>query len=292
MLAMSVANPPADHYMCPLCLMLFDRDELGSDTLTFEHVPPSSVSGRKLVLLCEPCNSVTGSGLDNHLKRYDNLVRFGTASAVPLPGIIRVAGVSNRGQVCYDGTTWFLNGVPRQNRVSEREAFGAAISAAGNDTVIDLTVGVVVDERRALLAWTKAAYLAAFAVLGYRYVLQDAFDPLRAALKTPDVGGFEPVVFHSRSQTSTEMRLITIGQPEWLAGCVGLIMGSFVVILPPARALPNFFEAFTAVHRQHASDSFSFVSSQYSEPIVARLFVMDRWLAEPMYQIEVAPAVR
>ena len=62
------------HYMCPLCLTSYYEDDLSQ--LTFEHVPPRSVGGQRLVLTCRVCNEQASGkdGIDTHAKRRENVL--------------------------------------------------------------------------------------------------------------------------------------------------------------------------------------------------------------------------
>ena len=43
----------APHYVCPICVEGFVREDVANGTLTEEHVPPEALGGRGLILTCE-----------------------------------------------------------------------------------------------------------------------------------------------------------------------------------------------------------------------------------------------
>lgn len=55
-----------DGYVCPLCLRVFEKQHLHTN-LTFDHNPPRALGGKSGVLTCKDCNSKSGIQLDAHL---------------------------------------------------------------------------------------------------------------------------------------------------------------------------------------------------------------------------------
>jgi hypothetical protein len=58
-------------FICPLCLHGFTVESLNQsypNPLTIEHVPPKSVGGKPLMLLCKKCNSTQGYSLDQAIQ--------------------------------------------------------------------------------------------------------------------------------------------------------------------------------------------------------------------------------
>lgn len=54
--------------LCPICLKEFGESDI-EDSLTEEHVIPSSADGRITTLTCRSCNSASGSEIDSHFAR-------------------------------------------------------------------------------------------------------------------------------------------------------------------------------------------------------------------------------
>ncbi|MFA5816346.1 MAG: hypothetical protein WC865_12065 [Bacteroidales bacterium] len=55
-------------YICPLCLNGFEEstlDQKHQNPLTLEHIPPSSLAGRPMILTCKNCNNKSGEKLDH-----------------------------------------------------------------------------------------------------------------------------------------------------------------------------------------------------------------------------------
>lgn len=60
-------------YVCPLCLTAFSERALTDvvdpqERLTYEHVPPESVGGKRMLLTCGACNSDAGTEIDGHMR--------------------------------------------------------------------------------------------------------------------------------------------------------------------------------------------------------------------------------
>jgi hypothetical protein len=161
-------------YMCPLCRLLFSREALVTKILTGEHVPPDFFGGRELVLTCTPCNNDDGSDLDARAEELERMVAVlrGSPSAVAR---IKVHIGENilRGSIENQKLT-----LPK--KINSPDAIKAV---AGNwdggqwgfDKRKDADAG-------ARCSWIRAGYLVLFAALGYRVVLDPAFDSVRAQI--------------------------------------------------------------------------------------------------------------
>ncbi|MCP4383135.1 MAG: hypothetical protein GY798_17215 [Hyphomicrobiales bacterium] len=234
-------RPPAG-YVCPLCLGLFTREQLDAGELTDEHVPPKAVGGNPLVLTCVSCNGASGGLFDESMADEEKLRTFGTPqSAGPLPGSVSFRGIRNNGSIDFDGERWKMLGDPGQNNPETLAAHTESLKHLDAGSSLELRLSLKANPRRARIGWARSAYLAAFAVYGYRYVLQPALDPLRAALEDPDNSAFDPVIFRTTGESELDPLIGEVTAPQFLAGCRAAVFGPRVVLLPPWGASQDWF---------------------------------------------------
>ena len=73
-------------YACPQCaecdetkgrytIELFPRAAIENGDLTAEHVPPESFGGKELILTCASCNHTSGSRIESHGRKRENLAQ-------------------------------------------------------------------------------------------------------------------------------------------------------------------------------------------------------------------------
>jgi hypothetical protein len=238
-----------DAYACPCCLHAFGRDALNDGTLTAEDVPPKSLGGRPLLLTCAPCNSRAGSALDAHAERADAHLDFvqGTSSR-PLRGTITTAGVPLIGEAASaaDGITFV--GVPKANRPGQPgkviDVLDAAETPHASPTTITFTSHELWSPQASDISWLRAAYLAAFAVLGYRYIANADLDPVRAAFDEPHTFPSPIPVRTEPHEPRTRRELFVVTEPAWLHAIVVRI-GRHTVFLPARFPDPDFFDRIT-----------------------------------------------
>ena len=247
-LAFLGGNPPP-HYVCPECaepdesgrtyrIRLLPRLALASGDLTAEHVPPKSFGGRPLVLTCKSCNDFAGHQLDAHARKRENpgdallgATRKPSRVAVTM-GEHTVAASLEVDQGMLDLTIPPL----RKNANDPRALppFWEALrhSAAGQPTLHLAFSGDLHEPRRARVSWLRHAYLALFAVAGYRYIFQPGLGIVRRQIKEPDVEHI-PLFLAALPEHRpwTEKCIIHVHEPEWLR-CWAVQFGSYLVFLP------------------------------------------------------------
>jgi hypothetical protein len=239
-------TPPAwACYVCPLCLIGLPREAVEAKLLTDEHVPPGRLRGRAIVLTCKPCNNRSGGWFDRHMLMGERVRTFGTPLTTgPLKVTTYHDGVPNRGEAHFDGDAWRIFGIPQQNHPDHTKAAIAAMSTLTDGSTIQMRLHAWHDRRRDGLGWMRAAYLAAFAALGYSYVTQAVFDPLREALADPAGSPFQPRVWGDaalRGRPLDAQLGIIDGDPR-LDQCIVAIFGSRIVYLPPFGGPLDFFD--------------------------------------------------
>jgi hypothetical protein len=241
-IACVVSPKPPEAYVCPLCLNFCTSEQLDAGLLTDEHVPPEAVGGKPLVLTCVSCNGASGSLLDEAMTDEEKLRTFGKPHTLgPLPGSVTFEGVRKNGSIRFDGETFVMLGDPGQNNPATLAAYTESLERFGSGSLMELRLHVKANPWRAGIGWMRSAYLAAFAVYGYRYVLQPAFGPLREAIADPDSAGFDPVILQVPDGEALDPLMVQVTAPASLAGCRAVVFGPRLILLPPWRAREDWF---------------------------------------------------
>ncbi len=209
---------PSQWYACPCCLGLYATNAVASRVLTIEDVPPKALGGRPMLLTCKWCNNTAGSELDAH-------------AAVQTLGDSLARGIDTEQWV---KATSHANGIPLRGKARVAAEFEAAVSAYGSSNPgpgLSVTVHTSFDDARARLSLIRAAYLAAFAGLGWTYILRPALSPVREQSRAPDVQIIKPYLFRDPSTPSTRRGILVVSDPPELAA-VAVTIGEFTVFLP------------------------------------------------------------
>lgn len=260
-IACVVSPRPPEAYVCPLCLNFFTREQLDAGVLTDEDVPPKAVGGKPLVLTCVSCNNASGSLLDEALTDEEKLRTFGKPHTLgPLPGSVTFDGIPNNGAIRFDGETFVMLGDPGQNNPATLAAHTESLERLRSGSSMELTFRVKGNPRRAGIGWMRSAYLASFAVYGYRYVLQPAFGSLRAAIADPDSADFDSVLFQAPDEGALDPLIAEVTAPAPLAGSRAVLFGPRLILLPPWRAPENWFATLRERVTKDAAESLTLVS--------------------------------
>lgn len=272
---------PPQSYACPLCRAAFTLADLEAKVLTREHVPPASIGGREMVLTCRRCNNRAGSTFDAHLERAEALRRFGTDDPLrELDMTLTIDGIPNRGTMYAGPGGILITGNPKQNHPDDVTAitnrFGE-LANAGHP--LHLTFRDTFHPRTAQLGLVRAAYLAAFALLGYAYVFRAPFDPIRAALAGEDDEALVLPVLNRSDGTNQDRSIGLVSEPNWLAGAVLVGIGRTMIVLPPVDS-PGDPIAELAARRDHSPEDLhgTFTTSPAWEWPSGPLHGYDRWL--------------
>ncbi len=213
---------------------LFPADGLGS-LLTFEDVPPKHSGGRPLVLTCRACNSTAGHKIDAAAHRVERSIRT-LAGQEPTRGWLHVGDDEVPAEI--DMT------VAGTNRIT---MLGGSPSALGRMAAYfeDLTRVPITSEpfrlsfsltdpnhRLARVSWLKSAYLALFALLGYRYAMHPFLGPVRHQIQNPEQEHLGPFSLRlPQPLPFSECRVFRLATPE-LPVCWGVQMGPILIFLP------------------------------------------------------------
>lgn len=221
-------------YVCPSCLVAYNEKALDDRMLTREDVPPKSVGGRKIVLTCKTCNDRAGHEIDWHAHNESELMGFLTREKADMRAHLRTATghVPIDFKVNPDGMQMIM--VPNATRQSESDAVTTDFSrAALPDGWQDFTFNIEFPSfspPRAATSWLRAAYLALFAALGYRFIFRRELDVVRARIANPELP--DPATFRViQHQATPEPMLIRIEEPDAFRSYV-MFYGRNVVFLP------------------------------------------------------------
>jgi hypothetical protein len=229
--------PPAgDYYACPVCLVVYPQAAVTARVLTIEDVPPKALGGRPMLLTCVRCNSSAGTNLDAHAAQKaiaDAFVRGIITPKVRATSYIDGIPLRGTAQSTEDGIS--LVGVPRQNDPRIEAAYMRALDSLANDKDashrFSFTVHTRFDEARARLSYIRASYLAAFAGLGWPYILRSIMQPIRDQLKSPKPQLLETYIFRDPDSPRSTKRLLLVNEPDELR-CVAVMVGEYGTFLP------------------------------------------------------------
>lgn len=169
-------------YICPLCKNVFDILEL--DKLSVEHVPPHSVGGKGIVLTCKDCNNQAGADIDKALHtelQSTDVSRLNNKMNAHLEiGPYRV-----NGQYSQNGNqiSCFLDN--KRNAPGVVDAAMNYLIESGGHYQVSVNVPMsdkprdIEGSRFALL---KSAYLYAFSIMGYPYILNNVIEQFRICM--------------------------------------------------------------------------------------------------------------
>lgn len=238
----AVTKNGAGRFLCPLCLEWFSD----LDDLSLEHAPPKSLGGRHMAVTCRDCNSRSGHTVDAELRRAETLYEFGSRSMTkPMSATARYGDVAQRSEIIFGPEGLSIAGVPKQNHPDTAAAVTEALRAAANDKDWSMTLSLPTpDFRKAAIAWLRAAYLVAFATLGYRYVLHEELDPVREQIRDPDAEILSRYCLVT-SSSPDERRIVSVEEPHELAS-IAVLAGNRTILLPTPTS-PGTYERLAAL---------------------------------------------
>jgi hypothetical protein len=228
---------PDGGYACPCCLVAYGRGALADEprTLTEEHVPPELAGGRELLLTCAQCNNASGRVWDIHASRHQHLhdAVLGR-SGDSVQATLTIGDFPVRGRFDGSGAVPSFKYVPEVNDPAVATAAGAFLEQIiGAGMEIEFQVGYTrrIDGDAAAWSWIRSAYLAAFAVYGYRFALLRVLEPVRLRLASPQPAPAPQLVVEVPSMPSGPPRMFLVREPEHLRGLM-VSFGRVRVFLP------------------------------------------------------------
>jgi hypothetical protein len=239
---------PTPDYLCPLCLTRYPRGALDERELTWEHVPPESQRGRRLVLTCKPCNDRAGYGPDAHVAGREAAIVAMRAIVGQSEGVIRgkarIGEHTVRVQIRSNSKEKGIEVIGKVNSPASMASFNQAMEdlAAAPETAlreIHLSAQKGYHPRRALIGDLKTAYLATFASFGYTYILQPGMEVIRSQIANPDATIIEQWWIGDKLMDRHELQLAVAESP---VGCVMVSLHRSTVLLPIGMPAEKLYE--------------------------------------------------
>lgn len=177
-----------DVYVCPLCLWGFERDQIND--LRREHVPPSALRGQVTTLTCADCNHDAGP-VQAHAAARAEWKRFASnQDGATQTGRVTGEGYSVTAEMTWRDGAFFVLVDPERSNPAAHQRLLDVLPASGEGASPQFTFEGAVGfaRERAQTSQLRDAYLAAFATLGYRYILWPGMDDVRRRINdaTPD----------------------------------------------------------------------------------------------------------
>jgi hypothetical protein len=216
---------------------LFQPDRIAE--LRVDHVPAEQLGGDRLVLSCEPCNSNSGAIFQSEMKKRDNPAAA-LRGELPRPHPVRVTLSTGAtiNAVLSGGPDGGhrIEVVERANSKAAQNLFTQQLQAAARSGSTDWSVNLDFPRDRhhsvaAHVGWLREAYLVAFAVLGYRYILDPALNSVREQLAQPREELIPVFTIQSPEKSPSERKFLGVTEPEWLRS-VAVQFGRRTVFLP------------------------------------------------------------
>jgi hypothetical protein len=223
-------------YMCPCCLQLHPRSA-ALIALTREHVPPDKLGGNELLLTCFDCNNRSGSTFDKDAKTQNDVENL--INGVDTSRVMRIRstaeGQTFKGSAQRTKTGIQIFGRRGAERNEEQKQYFAALDqmVENADETPDVRFQFV-DKFfpwRTLVSWTRSAYLAVFAALGWTFIFQPETNPIRVQLMDPDNYSM-PRIIAPNPTAQIHTRLIQLTSEPVDLKSITVLIGKYVVFLP------------------------------------------------------------
>lgn len=181
-----VSPTPPDSIFCPICFRVFDRSMMSY--LSLEHVPPKSLGGKVRTITCTECNNKAGAHLEGHLT---NSVKF-TGFLQGVPGAeFNATYTVNGSDFPLQATVrhpnphnWHLIGDPKRTKPGEIERAEAKLREDTEDACFTIHFEPFIPSRSDI-AVLRIAYLWAFSVFGYSFLIDRNLEIIRQQINSP-----------------------------------------------------------------------------------------------------------
>ncbi len=182
-------EPVVDGIMfCPICLRIFSREDLKHGDLTLEHIPPEKLGGKVRTVTCRKCNNYAGTELDSHLVQKSRLDTFSSGNSdYPIKAKVTVNNVVALPiDLTFDENRGYLMVPPVRVRKKSPEQVEAFTQELQEDisTILNISFNAYsnINTRAALL---RIAYLWAFSIFGYGFIINPNLDLIRQQIQNP-----------------------------------------------------------------------------------------------------------
>lgn len=227
-------------YVCPICLRGFE----GLDDLTEEHVPPKSIGGKVLCLTCRECNCGAGHAVDAHVNTEKLSQSFLATDGLVRRAKIIVGGVAANIDLRRDENGTHMQVLGGENDPKAVEGLQSALGRIQSGGSLDLRDGVSYSRRKADVGYLRSAYLAAFAKLGYTYILRPPLDRVRQQIQDPTCRALPTVRVYAADFGATGWAFLLFYEP---IACLAAKIRDSVVCLPLPDGDDLFYEELTTL---------------------------------------------
>lgn len=231
----ALGSPFPSLYVCPLCMRGLAEENAG--LLTREHVPPRSLGGRSLVLTCYACNSEAGGkdGVDTHARSQADVMGLILRSPdrkLPVRLTVGPAGCNAELRLGQGRLEILERDGPPGEGQSVMDVFNRMMKE--DEYREPLTLSLPYAGFKAgwpEISWLRAAYLAVFAALGYRYICREILVSVREQIHRPDVEVIKNFHTYIANRNRHQKVIMMVQDPEWVRG-IAVIMDLHLIFLP------------------------------------------------------------
>jgi hypothetical protein len=227
---------------------VYREEALEKKLLTLEHVPPASVGGKGIVLTCHACNSKAGYTIEAELNRRQELLAFAKSLGGDgtFTGRVRLemSGTSINVEATIENGKIALKLPKEINNPRSLQAQLDRLNQMVEDNTWDgyqfrMKPVTKYSPRLANLSYLKAAYLSAFASLGYSYIVRKELEPVRKQIASPGEKIIELYIIELPLHHKEEQKMIAV---EWPFKATAVQFGRQIVFLPPEGPSEAFYE--------------------------------------------------
>lgn len=174
-------HPSPSGYICPICLKIIND----INELTYEHVPPKSLGGKKLCLTCRCCNSTAGYTIDSAMHREQGFRNFLSPNGHRSRVKIEVEGQVINAEMFQEPNFTNIKILPNNNPAVANQVEERIMDSGSAPPSINITVWGGYRQKEADVGYLRAAYLAAFAKFGYRWIFTSETHIIRRQIQNP-----------------------------------------------------------------------------------------------------------
>ncbi len=237
-----IASSAPYRYPCPICMGGFPEDALKDGRLTLDHAPQESWPGRSVIVLtCRECNNQAGAILESEMLRREVMYDFDAGTLTrPVRAQLNVSGIKLNVDVTASGKDVHIAAPDGTNDPALEQALISELKAGAREISLHFYRGF--RNREALVSLLRAAYLVAFATLGYRYILAQQLKVVREQILEPSRDVIRVFSMSMGEASSAERRLMVVERPDSLRS-LGIQLGRHLVFLPWLTSVPDIYES-------------------------------------------------
>lgn len=237
-------------YVCPLCGKGYLPAALQLGALTLEHAPPRGMGGREVALTCRSCNNRAGHTLDAEMIARESQLDFLLDTMDrPLPGFYEVGG--ERVNANIQRGPGGIHIAPREanNNPDVYHRVTRRVADMQQDETFKLELARGFRQQPAIYGLLRAAYLVAFAALGYLYSFSPQLRTVRQQLANTDTATLKVFSSTVPSATKDARLILLVEEPSWLHS-LAIQFGRHLVFLPPFEGGESLYEDLAAENEQ------------------------------------------